>query len=280
MNNDIINLAPVTVTSKTFKSAALNEATAKIASIYANAAKYADAKNREIAAVLAKVAAEKSYEEDGFKSVADYANKSFGIARQNAYALATAGKVYNDESAAPALKAFSPSKLAEIANVPAPVLEKAITSGEISADTTQKELREFAKSSKSAADSGKTEIVDTYVPSPCMTLIPDGLAETCKDNRLLDDWDTFFCDYVALTTGDSADNIEMVKLPKGYVDLDAKKPTINRKLYFNRYMSIVVEFRKYAPPKKSTTVPAPKYTLEELRAMLKAAEAEQNNGEG
>lgn len=275
MSNEIINIAPITVPERTFKSAALNEATAKIAAIYANAAKYADAKNREIAVVLAKVAEEKSYVDDGFKSVADYAAKTFGIARQNAYALATAGKVYNDDSIDPAIKAFSPSKIPEIASLPADVLANAISSGEITPDTTQKALREFAKAHKAdkADNSADAIVIDTYEATVCMSAIPAAFAELDLP-RTLDEWDEYFCNAVAIMTGDDTDNIEQVKLPKGYARMDAKKPTVNRKLYFNRFMSVVVEFYVYKP--KAQIVDArPKYTIEELQAMLAAAQAEQ-----
>lgn len=272
MSTEIINLSPVTFTTQKFKSDALNEATAKIAAIYSNAAKYADTKNREIAAILAKVAAEKSYVEDGFKSVAEYANKSFGIARQNAYSLAAAGKVYNDESAPAALKAFSPSKLAELVNVPAEVLEQSITAGDISVDTTQKDLRAYAKKVTPKSPE-KSVVLDQYTATPCMANIPPALAISCKTPRLPEEWDTFFSEYIASATLDEPDNVEIVKLPKGYVDFDAKKATVNRKLYFTRFMSVVVEYYVYTAPKVLTATR--KYTAAELRALLAAAEAEE-----
>lgn len=274
--NEIITISPVSIGVHNFKNYNLQLATDKIAQIYSNAAKYVDEKNRAIASILAEVAAEKSYVDDGFKSVADYAAKTFGIARQNAYALATAGKVYNDDTIAAEIKAFSPSKLPEIANIPSDVLVAALQSGEISPSTTQKALREFAKAHKAEKDTTPTDavVVDMYEATICMSAIPPAFSELDLP-RTLDEWDEYFCNAVALITGDDTDNIEQVKLPKGYARLDAKKATVNRKLYFNRFMSVVVEFYVYKP-KAQIVSTQPKYTIEELQAMLAAAQAEQD----
>lgn len=279
MTTEIINLAPVTIDSKSFKDERLSQATERIARIYQNAAKYADEKNREIARVLAEVADQKSYVTDGFKSVAEYANKTFGIARQNAYALATAGKVYNDEAASDALKAFSPSKLAEIASLDSEKVNQDIESGEISANSTQKSLREYASKVKSESGdkSTKTEVVDMYTARPCLSIVPEVISADMSTSRTIEEWDSYFLDAVALLTGDSSDNVEMSKLSKGYVSLDAKKATLNRRLYFNKYMSIVVEYYRYVPSVSKEEITSHEFTVEQLQAMLAKAMEEQSN---
>lgn len=280
MKAEIINLAPVTINARDFKDARLAEATSRISEIYQNAAAYADEKNREIARVLATVSSEKSYIEDGFKSVAEYANKTFGIARQNAYALATAGKVYNDEDAPEELKAFSPYKLAEVSSVSGEKLVEAIKSGEISPKTTEKELREYARNAevRSRKKFKEVEVLDRYTARPCMTAVPEIIASEISNPRVIEDWDRFFCDKLAGLTSSDVDTVEVVKLSKGYATIDAKKPTIIRKLYFNRSFSIVVEFFK-STKKSKKTGEVPKYTVEQLQAMLYAAMESEKEGQ-
>lgn len=277
--NEIITLSPVTVSSKTFKDKRLQDAYKQISSIYRDAVSYAQDKNREVAKILARVADEKSYEKDGFKSVADFANSTFGIARQNAYALASAGKVYNDEKAPEGLKALTPSKLAEVASLPADTLKNAVETGAISVDKTQKELREFATAAKGEGKAIEGEVIEQYTARPCVSIMPDNLASELAVPRIPEEWDKFFVNYVASMTGADDDTVETVKLTKGKAAIDSKKATINRRLYFNRSFSIVVEFFKYNPNASHAPI-EPKeepreYTIEELEAMLAAKKAEQ-----
>lgn len=250
-----------------FKDVRLKKATEKIISIYTQAAAFADEKNREIAKVLSDVAAKEAYKADGFKSVADYANSIFGINRQNAYALASAGKVYKDPNTPAELKAMSPSKLAELSSVKPEVVKAAIESGEISSKTTQKDLRAFANKAKDE-EPKKAEIVITY------TAVPAGLpydwesySEILNTPRTLEEWDGFF---EALVSERHESKPETIKLPMGKFLESSKKATINRRLYMNKGYSIAVEFFTYTPSKVPPKPTAPKFTREELLAMLAA----------
>lgn len=269
---EIITLNPITATARTFKDERLANATQRITAIYTDAAKYADTKNREIAKILGDVADKEAYKADGFKSVADYASTVFGIARQNAYALANAGKVYNDKSAHPELQAMSPSKIAELAAVDTKTVNAALEAREITHDTTQKALREFADKAKADKEGEKPVVLDTFTARPCVPMLSDEQADTFTVGKTLDDWDDWFMGYVSNVSPDSP--VEIVKLPKGKVDPNATKATVNRRLYFNRAFSIVVEFYKYTAP-KATKPAAPKFSKEQLLAML----AEMEDGE-
>lgn len=269
---EIITMNLATVDSRTFKDERLTKATQRIANIYTDAAQYADTKNREIAKILGDVANKKAYEADGFKSVADYASTVFGIARQNAYALANAGKVYNDKNAHPELKAMSPSKIAELTAVDTKAVTAALEAGTITHDTTQKALREFADKAKADKEGEKPVVLDTFTARPCLPVQPDELSDTFSCARTLDEWDDWFMKHVSTMSPDSM--VEIVKLPKGKVDPNSTKATVNRRLYFNRGYSIVVEFFKYTAPKVTKPV-SPKFTKEQLLAML----AEMDDGE-
>lgn len=269
---EIITLNPITAASRTFKDERLAKATQRITAIYTDAAKYADTKNREIAKILGDVADKEAYKADGFKSVADYASTVFGIARQNAYALANAGKVYNDKNAHPELQAMSPSKIAELAAVDTKAVISALEAGEITHDTTQKALREFADKAKADKEGKKPVLLDTYTARLCVTFVDDKTADIFQQNRTIEEWDDYFMELVENVAPGSP--IEIVRLKKLETHDSNVKRIAQRRLYMNRTYSIVVEFYKYTAP-KATKPASPKFTKEQLLAML----AEMEDGE-
>ena len=264
MSNAIITITELNpLTTRKFKDPRLAEATKRISAIYTDAAKFVDTKNREIASILAEVMDAKSYEKDGFKSVGDYAKEVFGINRQNAYSLAAAGKVYNDKNAPAALKAMSPSKLAEVAKVPSETLNKAIADGKITADTTQKDLRDFATAATAKPD--KVEVLDNYTARPCVPAVSERDKDTYSTARTLPEWEDYFTEYM-LSLAPSR-SPEVIKLPKTTVpgNPDAKKATVERRLFTSDNFSLVVEFYISKPDHKPTKS---KFTKEQLLAML------------
>lgn len=271
--NQIITITELTnASNRKFKDPRLADATKRISAIYTDAAKFVDTKNREIASILANVMDEKAYEKDGFKSVGDYAKEVFGINRQNAYSLATAGKVYNDDNAPAALKAMTPSKLAEVAKVPADALNKAIEEGKITADTTQKDLREFASAATGKKE--KPEVLDTYTARPCSTATTEREADDYKLPRTIADWDEYFMERMtALNPSRAPECINLSKVTP-LSSPGAKKATVPRRLYVSDNYCMVVEFAKFNP-----SIPAkPKYTKEQLLAMLAALDDGDTNG--
>ena len=264
MSNAIITITELTpATSRKFKDPRLTEATKRIAAIYTDAAKFVDTKNREIASILAEVMEAKSYEKDGFKSVGDYAKEVFGINRQNAYSLASAGKVYNDQNAPAALKAMTPSKLAEVAKVPTETLNKAISDGKITAETTQKDLRDFASSVTAKPD--KVEILNNYPARPCAPSVSERDADTYATARTIPEWEDYFMDYMQSLAPSRTP--EIIKLPKTTTpgNPDAKKATVERRLFTSDNFSLVVEFYTVKP---EHTPVKPKFTKEQLLEML------------
>lgn len=244
MKSELLTISPVTLSNIEFKNPVLAKATKKIMTIYTDAAKYADDKNREIAKILGNVAEQKAYLEDGFLSVADYANETFGIQKNNAYKLANAGKVYNSPEAPAALKEMSPSKLAEIASLPEETVTKGIESGEISQNKTQKELREFAASKKEEKKAKTESNVKKFVARACSN---DPALETelllGGGARSLKEWNERFLEYVKGDGEAHSQSLPPFKVPKrqggnGYI-------TIRRKVYYSRSNSFVIEFSEW-----------------------------------
>lgn len=257
--NEIISMSTISTAVPAFKNHNLQKATESLIRIYTNASQYADSKNREIAKILASVSAEESYKDDGFDSVADYAEKTFGIRRVNAYSLASAGAIYNDESVDPRLKDLSPSKLAEVAKIPAEKIAAELDSGRISVNTSQKDLREIAKSYRD--ESGKVEVLKSYRAIPMDHRFDDFF----KTEPLpIETWGVSVREYFLNILG--AAWFEEIKLPKGKLDPVAPKSTYHRILYTSDVISVVVYFD--TPPKATQNKPKHKFTREELQAML------------
>lgn len=138
-----------------FKSAQLNAYSKQIAEL---GEKVASA-NVELARILGKVSDEGCYKLDGFKSVAEYAEKTFGIKRSNAYQLAKVGSRFINASSDTAKKvsAMLPvSCLAEIAGMTDEEIQTGIDNGVIETKSTQKDLREVAKGVKESKDTKTT----------------------------------------------------------------------------------------------------------------------------
>lgn len=267
-NLEMLTVSAIETKKPNFISADLNAYTDKILAIYANASKYAEQKNREIACILGDIADKKAYEEDGFKSVAEYANTIFGIKKDHAYALSRAGKVYNDPQASPILKAMSPSKINELDAVQPEKVAEAIDKGLINSETTQAELRAFAKDNKER-NKEKPVVLKLYNAFPCLPNTPEVLITTLSESRIIEDWDRIFLDYVDKVS-EVIHEAEVINLPKAKVKPDDKKATVLRKLYISRSYSIAVEFFEEKPVdvSKKVTKFKGKFTKEELMAML------------
>lgn len=238
----------------TFKSAKLAEYSRQIANLGSEIA----SKNIEIAKILGHVLTEKCYEDDGFKSVADYAEQVFGIKKQSAYQMANVGaKFYNAESeiAKKVSSLLPPSNLAELVNMAEEDIQKEIESGKISEFSTQKELRELAKTHK---EPKKTTVEPLYQGSIKFVV---GTTVTVRT------FERFTIDTI----------LSNVARDNGFEISDFKPHGKDKKVAVTESGDVfVVTYEKYvAPkadekPKKST-----KFTVEELMAMLAETQAEQ-----
>ena len=152
-----------------FKNAKLNEISAKIAeqsaamnSVYNAAKEGAEAVNKALAPLFGELMASKCYKDDGFKSVADYAEQTFGMSKSMAYMLARVGETFyntGSEDAKKARETLSTSKLAELTGVDKKDIGKALKDGKLSAETSLADCRDFATAHKNP---GKERVVSTF----------------------------------------------------------------------------------------------------------------------
>lgn len=281
MSKALITIETLTTTStRTFADKRLEAATAKIVKLYNDTAKYVDAKNREFSKILSQIKTEKSYEKDGFKSVADYAETIFGLSRSNAYALAAAGDIYNDTQMPAEVKALTPSKVAELANVPKDKLEQGIKDGDIAPDKTQKDLREFAKKATATAEP-ETKVLERYTVRLVAGVVREEDYEDFNTPRDMDAWHEHIKQHIIDTESPSRAP-EIIKLPKSapYTTPLSDKKTVTRYLFITECSAYAFEFYTYSEnTKKEKKAKGKKYTKQELLAMLAAYDEDEGDAE-
>lgn len=167
--NELILSTANAPTKFTFKNAKLNEISVKIAeqsaamnSVYNAAKEGAEAVNKALAPLFGELLKTKCFKDDGFKSVADYAENTFGMSKAMAYMLARVGeKFYSDDSDSivKARETLSTSKLAELTNTDRVAIAKAIDDGELTSDSTLIACRDFATAHKKP---GKEKVLPTF----------------------------------------------------------------------------------------------------------------------
>ena len=156
-------------TKFSFKNAKLNEISAKIAeqsaamnSVYNAAKEGAETVNKALAPLFGELLKTKCFKDDGFKSVADYAEQTFGMSKSMAYMLARVGEQFyidNSDCTVKARETLSTSKLAELTNTDRVAIAKAIDSGELSSDSSLIACRDFATAHKKP---GKEKVLPTF----------------------------------------------------------------------------------------------------------------------
>lgn len=267
-------LLAITYQPHNFINPALNKATERIAKLYLDAKNYAEDKNRTLASILADVKVKELYKDDGFSSVADYAEATFGIKRANAYTLAAAGEVYNDKTSSENIRSLSPSKLFEVINVPRAELEKDMADGVITSSTTQKDLREYATKKKEAAGDGRSVVLDRFTAYPWTRELTVEMVEFFAPPRTMGEWEEGIKKFVRPDYKND-DEVEVIKLPKtvypGATE-NGKTPNLPRLMFHcaGEWPYLVVSFEKYKAPKVKSAGKKNKgaMTEEQLRDLL------------
>lgn len=139
-----------------FKSKALNTATAGLAKAFKNI----ESGRKDACAILAKIERNKSYKEDGFKSLAEYA-ETIGINKSLAHKMENAGRMLISEDET--IKTFANntdfSKLAILSSANEKDVKKAIENGSLTSESTQAEVKEIKANMKAE---GKDKVLSKY----------------------------------------------------------------------------------------------------------------------
>lgn len=148
------------------KNGQLAAAAQTILAAYDKTAKMNRKTTETIAIELGKVQKSKSYEDDGFKNAADFAQTYLGMKKSSAYNLAAWGRAILEPDCPPAVREMGPSNYAAVKSIGYDEVKKAVESGAIKADSTQDELSDFAKAKKAEAEvqngGSKSKVLKRY----------------------------------------------------------------------------------------------------------------------
>lgn len=144
-------------TNNTFKSKELTKATSGLADCFNSANKA----YKEACVILAKVEANKAYKEDGFASLAEYA-ELIGLNKSAAHKMENAGRLILSEN--PVIRDFAAkadySKLSLLASEDEDEVAKAVEKGELTADSTAANVKAW-KAARPVKE-GKEKVLPEY----------------------------------------------------------------------------------------------------------------------
>lgn len=265
------------VVPKHFKNDALNKATSEIAKLFSKAADTANSFNRELACILDRVQSNGLYKDDGFKSLAEYA-EAIGLKKSNAHALASAGHIYNDEKAPEALKALTPSNLAVLSSVlrddtTRDMVYTDAESGKFN-NATQEELKQYSQEKRGARKSSTTQVLDLYYAKSLNDSITHQYTDEdgkTGETMTIDDWKDYFI----------SNGAEYVKIPKAKVSPDVDKATINRALIIEPNGEVfAVKYIKFNPVQPARNITVDEVQLERVKVKIEySIELSQNEKE-
>ena len=149
-----------------FKNAELNEATKKLADVYARQEK----DKKDVCILLHKLEMNKSYKEDGFKSLAEFAER-IGLDKSIAHKYENAGRLYDntDETVKEFASKTDFSKLAILASADPVKVNSAIKSGDLKSDMTQEQVKQWKETvteKKAKPEKRKTyKVIEAHIPA-------------------------------------------------------------------------------------------------------------------
>ena len=140
----------------------MNKANALFTEVKAKTEAYA----RACAPLFGEIKRDKLYEKGGFKSLEDYAAQ-FGVQKSTAYAWARVGEAFfleDNDYTRKIRETLTMSNMAELTNTDRVQLAAAIDNKEITGETAQKDLREFATTHRKDGKS-KEKVLPTFTVS-------------------------------------------------------------------------------------------------------------------
>lgn len=213
----------------------------KVNALFTEVKAKTEAYARACAPLFGEIKRDKLYEKGGFKSLEDYAAQ-FGVQKSTAYAWARVGEAFfleDNDYTRKIRDTLTMSNMAELTNTDRVKLAAAIDSKEITGETAQKDLREFAATHRKDGKT-KEKVLPTFtVADKCSkaviaeNVIKDDMyaavAELLVDEEIVDDTAAVMFDTVKLE-GDkpSAYQHFIAYTAGGYVRMFQYSPYVNK----------------------------------------------------
>ena len=276
MENSIMTIAGKIPANFTFKSKALNVAANQIAEALSEdvaavrgAVDTREQVKREIGVILADAKKNEAYKEDGFKDIADFAERTFSISAATVSQMIHFAERYvatDNKALLELAKSQTVSNLYELRGMEPDEISAAVESGEIGPKTAQRKLREVNAEVKAKRKGGKTKVLPDFVVD--MTMVIAGAVSTKHIDRTP-------LEAVALPTS-GAQSTKVFKFDNGAeyrvtVDESGNMMLVKATKYITPVAKTKAE-RKAGPVKK--------YSRAELEAMLAALDEAEEEEEG
>lgn len=213
----------------------------KVNALFTEVKAKTEAYARACAPLFGEIKRDKLYEKGGFKSLEDYAAQ-FGVQKSTAYAWARVGEAFfleDNDYTRKIRDTLTMSNMAELTNTDRVQLAAAIDNKEITGETAQKDLREFAATHRKDGKT-KEKVLSTFtVADKCSkaviaeNVIKDDMfaavAELLVDEEIVDDSAAVMFDTVKLE-GDkpSAYQHFIAYTAGGYVRMFQYSPYVNK----------------------------------------------------
>lgn len=213
----------------------------KVNALFTEVKAKTEAYARACAPLFGEIKRDKLYEKGGFKSLEDYAAQ-FGVQKSTAYAWARVGEAFfleDNDYTRKIRDTLTMSNMAELTNTDRVKLAAAIDNKEITGETAQKDLREFAATHRKDGKT-KEKVLPTFtVADKCSkaviaeNVIKDDMyaavAELLVDEEIVDDTAAVMFDTVKLE-GDkpSAYQHFIAYTAGGYVRMFQYSPYVNK----------------------------------------------------
>lgn len=138
----------------------------KVNALFTEVKAKTEAYARACAPLFGEIKRDKLYEKGGFKSLEEYAAQ-FGVQKSTAYAWARVGEAFfleDNDYTRKIRDTLTMSNMAELTNTDRVKLAAAIDSKEITSETAQKEIRDFAAVNRKGSK-GKEKVLPTFTVS-------------------------------------------------------------------------------------------------------------------
>lgn len=138
----------------------------KVNALFTEVKAKTEAYARACAPLFGEIKRDKLYEKGGFKSLEDYAAQ-FGVQKSTAYAWARVGEAFfleDNDYTRKIRDTLTMSNMAELTNTDRVQLAAAIDNKDITGDTAQKDIREFAATHRKGGK-GKEKVLPTFTVS-------------------------------------------------------------------------------------------------------------------
>lgn len=197
---------------------------AETAGLLGKVNKATESAGRDIGKLLAEIESSECYKVDGFTTVPKYAESVLGMPPSTAAALLRYGAMLNDKDMPEVVKALPWSNYDAVKSAGKAEIIKGVESGEITANSTQKELKAFA-AKVNAAKPRKSKVLPKY-----------NVSDLYSGKTFAAVLEADMDESIKVVYGD----IEIVKLPA----VDGDNAPALRKLYIASDKAIILHFFK------------------------------------